>query len=181
LPNLLTQPATVATEQAQPRRFRRELIIRVLLVAAAVGTCYCFKWQWLRYLTSEANIRIDALAGMHQVRVSIDTVWWNGIYYYYANACTFADVWCGAVPLVWDIRKRLIRNLALIAGLAVALFVFNVLRLSASDILFGAGVPWPLAHHVVGGLSYFVVWIWVWDHSPLKEAWARDYTKSGQT
>jgi hypothetical protein len=79
-------------------------------------------------------------------------------------ACTFADVWCAAIPLVWDLRRALSRNLLTVFLLALALVLFNVVRLSASDVLFARGLPWWLAHDVLGGVAYFIVWTWVWEH-----------------
>ena len=48
--------------------------------------------------------------------------------------------------------------------MALALFAFNVFRLSVSDVLFAVGLPWDLAHNVISGFAYFLVWVWVWRH-----------------
>src|SRR5438045_3008292 len=78
------------------------LTIRFALVALAVAGCYLFRWEWLRFLTSEANLLLDRAAGLRLERLSFDTVRWHGNRYQYQIACTFADVWCGAVPLLWS-------------------------------------------------------------------------------
>jgi len=138
------------------------LLIRFALVPLFVGFCYLFHWQFLRYLTSEANLRLDLLAGIHLQRLSADLVMWKGALYKYENACTFVDVFFGTIPLVWDWRRSIARNLGLLGVVAVAYFAFNVFRLTVSDILFAIGLPWDLAHNVISGISYFAVWVWIW-------------------
>jgi hypothetical protein len=155
-----------ASALAQPSRSEsqsRTLLIRFALAALAVAFSYLFRWQLLRFLTSEANLRLDLLAGIHLQRISADTVMWKGVLYRYVNACTFVDVWFGSVPLLWSLRRSLARNMLMMGGFALAMFCFNVFRLSLSDVLFAAGVPWDLAHNVISGISYFVVWVWIWN------------------
>ena len=150
---------------SQPRRSEsqsRALVIRFALAALAVAVSYLFRWELLRFLTSEANLRLDLLANIHLQRISADTVMWKGVLYRYENACTFVDVWFGSIPLLWNVRRNLAWNAAFIAIVAAAMFCFNVFRLSVSDMLFAAGLPWDLAHNVISGISYFLVWVWIW-------------------
>jgi hypothetical protein len=143
-----------------------EVLVRFALVPIAVAFCYCFRWELLRYLTSEANLRLDLLAGLHLQRLSLDTVQWRGSIYRYENACTFVDVWIGSMPLLWNLRRSVAANLGFFAQFAIALFVFNVFRLSLSDVLFSAGLNWDLAHNAVSGIAYFAVWVWFWRNRP---------------
>ena len=53
------------------------------------------------------------------------------------------------------------RNLAHLAVFSVALLAFNVLRLTASDIMYSWGLPWTWAHEVVGGAAWFAVWVYL--------------------
>jgi len=140
------------------------LVVRLCLAALAVVICYSLKWEFLRYITSELNIRLDALAGIHLQRLSTDTVLWNGTLYYYERACIFADVWCGAIPLLWSLRRTVSGNLLHLLLFTAALFAFNVFRLSFSDVLYAIGVPWDLAHNAIGGAAWFLVWVWIWKH-----------------
>lgn len=149
-------------ERVERVSWNSALLLRFALAAVGVLLCYCFEWHWLRYWTSEANLRIDAWFGLRMQRLSFDTVLWKGVLYKYQNACTFADVWCGAVPLIWNLRKRLLWNLALVATFSGALFAFNVLRLSLSDVFFNSGLPWVWAHEFLGGCAYFAVWLFIW-------------------
>ena len=139
-----------------------ELFIRFLLAALAVGICYCFEWTFLRGLTMTLNARVDALAGVVLQPLSSTQVMWNGGVYRYVIACTFADVWCAALPLVWDFRVGLPANLKFVAIFTVGLFAFNVFRLSLSDVVVAHRVPWDWGHNVVGGVAYFAVWEVVW-------------------
>jgi hypothetical protein len=153
------------------RTYSPELAIRFALVAVAVGLCYLWSWTWLRVLTSELNIRLDALAGISLQRLEPDTVYWRGVIYRYGNACTFVDVWCGAIPLLWNFRRSFFQNLSMVLTLAAALFAFNVARLSFSDVLFSQGLSWNFAHNVMSGVAYFLVWTWIRAHGP---AWSTD-------
>jgi hypothetical protein len=74
-------------------------------------------------------------------RLSLDTISWKGVIYKYQNACTFADRWCGAIPLIWNLRRRVTWTLGFIAIFSIALFAFKIVRLSLSDLLFNAGLP----------------------------------------
>jgi hypothetical protein len=139
-----------------------EIAVRVLLAGIAVAVCYHFEWRWLRFLTSELNLRCDWLAGIPIRRLGYDTVAWRGVVYRYEIACIFADVWCGSIPLLWRLGRTIPQNLARIAVFSACLFAFNVARLSLSDILFSAGLPWSLAHSALGGASWFAVWVWLW-------------------
>ncbi len=137
------------------------LAVRLVLTAVAVLLCYQFQWNWLRYLTSEFNLRLDALVGVHLQRLTFDTVMWKGVTYRYVVACTMADVFCGAIPLIVNIQVGIKRNMQTLAWFAVGLFAFNVFRLSFSDAIFALGLNWNLAHNVVSGISYFLIWEWI--------------------
>jgi hypothetical protein len=138
------------------------LVARFIMAAGALAFCYCFHWEFLRYWTSQANITVDRLANIHLLRVSPDTVLWRGALYQYENACTFVDVWCASLPLLWSRRSSTLRNLFFISLYSVILFGFNIFRLSVSDLMFAAGLPWNIAHNLISGISYFLVWVWIW-------------------
>jgi hypothetical protein len=113
-------------------------------------------------------MRLDALLGMPHQRVAQDLLVWKGTLYQYVNACTFVDVWFGAIPLMWSLRRTVSANLGRAVALAAVLFAFNVTRLSFSNVLFNAGLNWDIAHNVVGGVCYFGVWVWLWNHAGWK-------------
>lgn len=139
------------------RRLSRGLLVRIALCLLAVVACYQFSWLWLRHWTLLMNAALDRLSGVVLQPVAADTVTWHGAVYRYVIACTFADVWCGAVPLLWDLCRSVRRNLVLLAAFTAGLAAFNIIRLSFSDVVFAWGVPWDLAHNVVSGVAYFVV------------------------
>lgn len=154
-PAVLTQPSRSGPQS-------RALLVRFALAAVAVAFSYCFRWEFLRFLTSEANLRFDSLFGIHLQRISADTVMWRGVVYHYENACTFVDVFFGSIPLLWNLRRTIVENVLFLTVVAGGMFFYNVFRLSVSDVLFAAGLPWDLAHNVISGLTYFVVWVWIW-------------------
>jgi hypothetical protein len=163
-----TAPIEITLDRAPVSRTSNtwEIAVRFALVAIAVLICYQFEWYWLRYLTSELNLRLDALAGVHLQRLSHDTVMWGGKTYRYVNACTFADVLCGALPLLWNLRKNVWQNLSRFVIFGAVLIAFNVFRLSVSDVLYAQGLSWDLAHNAISGVSYFLVWTYLWKTRP---------------
>ena len=140
---------------------RSEFALRCLFAAVAVLVCYQFRWEWLRYLTAEGNLRLDALLGVHLQRVAFDTVLWRGQLYRYVTACTMADVWCGALAFLWLPRSSVAKNLMVLAAFTLGLFAVNIARLSFSDFVCAHGVSWNLGHNVVSGVCYFLIWQWL--------------------
>ena len=160
----LRSTAPLSSPSASSRRLLPPaLLLRFALVAAAVGICYLLPWHWLEALTADFNTALDRILGIPWTRLSPDTVAWNGVVYEYVISCTFADVWCGAIPLVWNLRRSLLWNAGYLAVMAAGMFAFNIFRLSLSDYVFAMGVPWSLAHSVVSGIAYFSVWVWLWE------------------
>lgn len=143
-------------------------MVRFALSALAVLLCYGFSWMPLRAFTCTWNLRLDALFGVHLVRLSADTVLYHGLIYRYAIACTMADAFCGTIPLIWDLRKTFLRNLGIVALLAVVLTAFNIARLSFSDVLFAHGLSWDWAHNIVSGVCYFLLWEWILSRKTLR-------------
>jgi hypothetical protein len=153
-----TTIAPAAARAPTRSRVHTALALRIVLSVIALLVCYSLQWNWLRALTAEWNVRLDTVAGMHFQWLSFDTVVWHGRVFHYTIACTFADVWCASLPLVWDTRRRVLHNLVWIAAFTPALFAYNVFRLSLSDVIFSLGVPWVWAHDVLSGFAYLAVW-----------------------
>ena len=154
------QPAAISRSAAPATEF----VVRAALCVVAVVLCYQFSWSWLRALTATLNVALDSLVGVRLERVAPDLVLWKGQLYRYVIACTMADVWCGALPLLWNARRPVAWNLARSLLFGAAVIVFNIFRLSLSDVLFAWGVNWDLAHGVIAGLAYFAIWVWIWNH-----------------
>jgi hypothetical protein len=140
------------------RRQQLVWINRLLLVAAAVAFCHCFQWMWLRALTQNANLTVDSWFGVYMHPLSATTITFRGLVYRYQVSCTLLDVWFGLIPLLWSQRRSNSWNIGHLMLWAGVLFVFNILRLSISDVLFAHGLPWWLAHGAFSGVCYYVVW-----------------------
>jgi hypothetical protein len=143
-------------------RLSGEFLCRAGLVALLATMAHQFRWDWLRFLTSEAILRISAFFGMAATRVSFDTLQMHGQFVQFVVACTFVDVYLGSIPLLWDLKKTLLSNLSCLIVIAILLFTFNVVRLEIAQILYAHGVSWDLADGVVGGFAYFAVWLFIW-------------------
>jgi len=137
----------------------RVFVCRALLVSILVILTHQFAWGWLRFLTSEAVLRLSASLGMETQRVAADTIRVQGELFRFVISCTFVDVVMGAIPLVWNLKKSISSNLLTVISLAVGLFGFNALRLEIGQLLYAYGAPWSLADGVLGGVAYFAVWL----------------------
>jgi hypothetical protein len=127
-----------------------------------VAGAYQTPWEWLLLLTSECVLRISASLGMTTSRLSFDTILVGGQATQYVIACTFVDVFMGAIPLLWNLKNSLLQNVSLLIATAGALFAFNAVRLELVQVLCYQGVPWAVADEVLGGVAYFVVWLAIW-------------------
>jgi hypothetical protein len=140
----------------------REFLYRAGLVAVFAAAAHQVPWEWLRFLTSECVVRISASLGMATSRVSFDTILVGRQTFQFVISCTFVDVFMGSIPLLWDLKKSVLRNILRLMATAAVLFGFNVTRLEVAQILYYRGVSWTMADEVLGGLAYFAVWLAIW-------------------
>ena len=139
-----------------------EFWCRAGLVAVFAAAAHQVRWEWLRFLTSECVLRISASLGMATLRASFDTILVGGQAFQFVIACTFVDVFMGSIPLLWDLKKSVDRNILWLIATAAALFGFNVVRLEVAQVLYYRGASWTVADEVLGGLAYFAVWLVIW-------------------
>ena len=140
---------------------RRQQLVwlnQALLIVAAVTLCHSFQWMWLRALTQSANLALDSWFGVHMQALSATIITFRGVVYRYQVSCTLVDVWFGLIPLLWVKLQSASWNVIRLMLWAVGLFLFNIARLSLSDIVFAHGVPWWLAHSVFSGVCYYFIW-----------------------
>lgn len=134
--------------------------LRWSLVAVAVGLCHLLEWYWLCVLTASLNQQGSAMLGVPSYRLAPDLVQYPGVIARFVVSCTMADVWCGAIPLVWDLEEGITSNLSYLMYLAVVVFVLNTVRLAASNfVVFRLGVPWILGHQTLAALGYLSIWL----------------------
>jgi hypothetical protein len=138
-----------------------QVLYRAPLVALAVLACYLFDWDSLRYITSEICLRLAHARGVEGWRLGRDLIVIDGAAYQYTIACTFADVFCGAIPLLWIRPAGVARNLRNLGAFAAILFFLNIVRLCITDMMVEHDVPWTIADECLGGLAYFTVWCWI--------------------
>lgn len=131
-------------------------------MAVFAATAHQVPWEWLRFLTSECVLHISASLGMATSRVSFDTILVGGQAFQFVIACTFVDVFMGSIPLLWDLKKSVPRNILWLIATATVLFGFNVVRLEVAQALYYRGVSWTVADELLGGLAYFAVWLAIW-------------------
>jgi hypothetical protein len=138
-----------------------ELLIRAMLLVAAVIACHLMRWEWLRFWTSEAVLRLCDLLAVPMHRLLFDTVKCRGQMFDYSVSCTFIDVCFGAIVLMWNRARSLSTNLLTMAAFAGCLFIFNVVRLALGFVLYSHRVPWTIAHEAMSGVAYFLVWLYL--------------------
>jgi hypothetical protein len=137
----------------------RKALYLVFLVTMSVVVCHLFEWRWLKSCTSEALVRVALACKLDAARIGWDLVEWQGNSIRLRTACTFVDVFFGAVPILWTKRLGLVKNAGRVAAFAALLFPFNILRLSLGFWLYAKGVPWIVAHDIFSGFAYFGVWV----------------------
>jgi hypothetical protein len=143
---------------------RDYFVVRLSLVPVFVLLCYQWGWEFLRFLTSEAVRLLDGWMGLSLVRISFDTIHWHGDSFQFQVSCTFADAFCGAIPLLWDSKSSNSRNLLKLGVIFACLFPLNVVRLSSGFLLHARGIPWWLAHETISGFTYFIFLVWLLRH-----------------
>ena len=130
------------------------------LVMVAVGFCHLLDWYWLRVLTASLVQQWSSALGVPAYRLAPDLVLFPGVTARFVVACTMADVWCGAIPLVWDLEEGISSNLSYLVRLAVVIFVVNTMRLAVSNfVVFRLGVPWTIGHQSLAALAYLLIWL----------------------
>ena len=157
-----SQPWPRGRDRSQRFPLRAEFAWRALLAAGLVLLCYRFQWTFLRLATTESIFRLSNALGLDMQRVAWDTVQLNSTQIRFTIACTFADVWCGSIAFLWARHAAITQNLAKLAGYTAGLFLFNIFRLELGFVLYDHGVSWTWAHEAMGGLAYFLVWLWLW-------------------
>lgn len=135
------------------------LFCRVALVVALVILAHKLDWIWLRLTTSESLLRIWSFSGVAADRASSDTIRLQGQLFQFGTSCTFVDVFLGAIPLAWDLKKSTLKNLGILIASGLLLMGFNISRLALGIALFLHGVPQVFSDNVLGGVAYFLVWL----------------------
>ncbi len=71
--------------------------------------------------------------------------------------CSHIEVFALVLPLLWDGRASVRRNLSRLGAVGAALFVMGVARVDLSIALFLQGLSWEWAHDGLLGVCYFAV------------------------
>lgn len=140
--------------------FDRVFFWRVSVAVAAVLLCFQFEWHGLRFLTSEAALRITAALGLPIRRVAFDELRFRDTIIQFTVTCTWIDGLFGVMPLLrmdgtWRVKLR--RMAVFVAGV----FVLNLIRIEAVILLYKPGISWDLEHGWITGISEFFVYLWV--------------------
>lgn len=141
--------------------YRGILYRAALVILFAVGA-HQAQWQWLRFATSEAVLRMCGLLNIQGIRISFDVIELRGQQFQYLISCTFVDVFFGSIPLIWNVTTSVIRNAILVVVAGVVLSLFNAIRLEIAVLLYLHGIAWVFADGCWGGISYFIVWLVIW-------------------
>lgn len=170
-----------ASARVQLRRLSPVFLHRILLVAVAVVFAHTLEWQWLRFLTSEAVLRLSMVMGLSAVHFSFDTLRMNGELFRFVVSCTFVDVFLGSIPLLWNFQKSVFRNSMRIVAAGVIFSAFNVVRLEIGQLLYlRYGVPYIVAHDILSGFAYFAIWLVLW-HQRTWQVFRFSYGKNGMS
>jgi len=133
-----------------------------VLVILCAFIAHQVTWGWLRFVTSESILRLSSLLRLGACRISGDVIEIRGQQFQYVTACTFVDVALACIPLIWNIKASLARNVGRVGVAFLALFLLNVIRLEITVLLYYQRIPWTVADNFVAGCSYFLVWLVIW-------------------
>lgn len=158
---IATVRRTALTSRECLRNYRG-ILYRVGLVILFAVTAHQVTWHWLRFVTSELVLRFSGFLNIRATRLSFDVIELQGEQFRYLTSCTFVDVFIASIPLIWNVKASLIRNVAWVAVAGMALFNFNAIRLEIAVLLYCHRIPWTIADGLLGGCSYFVVWLGIW-------------------
>jgi hypothetical protein len=153
--------ARSGAETEDPLRLTPDLLIRMGLVALLVIVCYKFDWRLLRSLTCECILRLSVWLGLGMRRISFDAVQWSDMQFQFSLSCTQVDVFCGSLPLLWNLAAPIWKNVVKSAAFFVCLFAFNIVRLEVGYVLYALGIPWIVAHDFIAGVGLFLIFLWL--------------------
>ena len=138
-----------------------EAWLRIALVPLFVLLCHVFSWRAWRAVVTAALLALLHRAGAPAVPLAVDTFRFHGSLFQVAVSCTALDVFFGSIPLLWERRGSLVRNLRFFAVYFAGLSAINLARLALGFLLYRAGLSWFLAHELPSGLFYFAVFVWI--------------------
>ncbi len=133
---------------------------RVSLAIAAVLFCFQFDWYMLRFLTSEATLRITAVLGLPIQRVAFDKLKYRDCLINFTVTCTWINGLFGIVPLlrVYGSWRENLRRMAIFVP---GFFLANLVRIEIIILIYRPRISWNLEHGWITGLSEFLVYLWV--------------------
>jgi len=148
-----------------------EELLRICSVPLFVTLCYQFDWHAWRSLWVDTFVKISFWWGVSAVRVSFDSFVFQDTIYRFVTACTALDAFFGSIPLLWKGKVAVHRNLSFLAIYFICLSIANLIRLELGFVLYLRGVSWFVAHEVMAGIFYFVLFLWIvhqrgWDRKP---------------
>ncbi len=151
---------TLSTTAVLGKLFDRQFFWRVSLAVAAVLLSFQFEWHALRFLTSEAALRMTRALGLPIRRVAFDELKFRDTIIQFAIICTWINGLVGILPLL---RMRGPRNANLRRGaiLVLGLFLLNLVRIEVVILFYKPGISWDLEHGCITGLTEFLVYLWV--------------------
>ena len=157
----MTSPdRALSTTAVLGKLFDRAFFWRVSLAVAAVVLSLQFEWQALRFLTSEAALRITQALGLPIQRVAFDQLSFRDTIIQFTVTCTWISGLFGILPLLRMNGPRN-ANLRRAATLVLGLFLLNLVRIELVILFYKPGISWNLEHGCITGVTEFLVYLWV--------------------
>jgi hypothetical protein len=135
--------------------------LRIGLVPLFVVFCYQFDWQAWRELVCSAFLTAAPWFGVTAVRAEFDSFACQGQFYRFVIACTALDAFFGSIPLLWNHRATIFRNLVFLSAYFLCLSMLNLVRLEFGLMLYLKGMSWSLSHQAMAGVFYFGLFLWI--------------------
>jgi hypothetical protein len=153
-------PSAEGAAKIMRELFDRAFFWRVSLALMAVLLCLQFDWHLLRFLTSEAALRITAAVGLPIQRVAFDELEFSDTVIQFTVNCTWIVGLFGIVPLL-RMRGTWWLNLRRMSLFISGFFLLNLLRIEIIILCYKPGISWNREHGWITGVSEFLVYLWV--------------------
>lgn len=134
--------------------------LRLVILIILMLLYYNLNWYFLREVLNNVIAKILNISG--QICITYNTgnssyMLVNGNRYSITAHCTYLDLIFITAPFCWRYQLKLFTNLTRLAGFALVVFTFNIIRIIIALYLYHKGHPWDLVHNLPDILIHIIV------------------------
>ncbi len=150
-----------------PSIIPKVILIRLVILSAAILVYMWLPWQWLCVLFRDALIGLYLFFGLTGTPIDLHgtafLVFANDFRYAITPACTYIDICLILLAFFWRYDRSLLQNLSYLLVLFTVLIAGNFLRVIIAQTGHMSGLAWLWVHDVPDiALHLFIVGWFVW-------------------